>query len=104
MRNKTLIILILLSIPAFCTMGRSAEQAPDTAAFIGQDLHMKGPAVISHQLSTREHILVFREGFSMSFGANKFSSRNAVVWLIPRSAVPVESTVPEELKDQITKK
>ncbi len=98
MRNRTLFILILMSMLAFCTIGRGAEQGPDTAAFVGQDLHMEGPAVISHQLSTSEHILVFREGFSMSIGANKFSSSNAVVWLIPRSAVPVESTVPEQLK------
>lgn len=101
MRNRTLFILfllILLSVPAFSAMDNSAEQPPDTAAFVGQDLHMEGQSVISHRLGTGEHILVFREGFSMSIGANQFSSENAVVWLIPRSAVPVESTVPEKLQ------
>ncbi|MCP4609932.1 MAG: hypothetical protein GY845_14585 [Planctomycetes bacterium] len=101
MRNRTLFILfilILLSGPAFSAMDSGTEQAPNVTAFVGQDLHMEGPAVVSHQLSTGEHILIFREGFSMSIGANQFSSKNAVVWLIPRSAVPVESSVPEKLK------
>lgn len=101
MRNRTLFILfflILLSGPAFSAIDSSAEQLPNVTAFVGQDLHMEGRAVVSHQLSTGEHILIFREGFSMSIGANQFSSENAVVWLIPRTAVPVESTVPEKLK------
>ncbi|MBW7988543.1 MAG: hypothetical protein FVQ84_00745 [Planctomycetes bacterium] len=101
MLNKTLFILfflILLSGPAFPAMDSGAEQVPNVTAFVGQDLHMEGRAVVSHQLSTGEHILIFREGFSMSIGANQLSSENAVVWLIPRAAVPVESTVPEKLR------
>jgi hypothetical protein len=98
MRNGTLVILIVMLVLAFDATNSNAKQVPDTTAFFGQDLHMKGPAVISHQLSTSEHILVFREGFSMSIGGNRFSSQNAVLWLIPRSAVPVQSTVPEQLK------
>jgi lipopolysaccharide assembly outer membrane protein LptD (OstA) len=101
MRNRTpfiISLLILLSVPAFPSLGGGTEQVPNAAAFVGQDLHLEGQSVISHQLSTREHILVFREGFSMSIGANQFSSETAVVWLIPRSAVPVHSTVPEKLK------
>ncbi|MHC4241113.1 MAG: LPS-assembly protein LptD, partial [Planctomycetota bacterium] len=101
MRNRTLFILfflILLSGSAFSAIGSGAEQVPDATAFVGQDLHMEGRSVISHQLSMGEHILVFRDGFSMLIGANQFSSENAVVWLIPRSAVPVESTVPDKLK------
>ena len=98
MRKGTLSILIVMLVLAFNTIDSNAEQIPDATAFVGQDLHLKGPAVISHQLSTSEHILVFREGFSMSIGANQFSSKNAVVWLIPRSAVHIQSTVPEELK------
>ena len=101
MRSKTLFILffsILLSGPAFSALDSSTEHLPNAAAFVGQDLHLEGPSVINHQLSTGEHILVFREGFSMSIGANHFSSETAVVWLIPRSAVPVRSTVPEKLK------
>jgi hypothetical protein len=98
MRKGMLSILIVMLVLAFNAMDSDAEQVPDATAFVGQDLHLKGPAVVSHQLSTSEHILVFREGFSMSIGANQFSSKNAVVWLIPRSAVHVQSTVPEELK------
>ncbi|MHC4536493.1 MAG: LPS-assembly protein LptD [Planctomycetota bacterium] len=101
MRNRTLLILfflILLSGPVFSAIDSSAKQVPDATAFVGQDLHMEGRSVINHQLSTGEHILIFRDGFLMSIGANQFSSESAVVWLIPRSAVPVESTVPEKLK------
>ncbi|MHC4726893.1 MAG: LPS-assembly protein LptD, partial [Planctomycetota bacterium] len=101
MRNRTLIIvlvLVLLSDLAFSALDGGAEQLPNITAFVGQDLHMEGRSVINHQLSMGEHILVFREGFSMSIGANQLSSKNAVVWLIPRSAVPVQSTVPEKLK------
>ncbi len=103
MRNRTLFILFFLillwhGLPAHGNTANMAVPPIDAAAFVGQDLHMEGRSVISHQLSTGEHILVFREGLSMSIGANQFSSENAVVWLIPRSAVPVESTVPEKLQ------
>jgi len=50
-------------------------------AFVGQDLHLAGPELISYQLSTGEHILVFTDGLSMSIGANQFSSDRAVIWL-----------------------
>ena len=50
-------------------------------AFVGQDLHLAGPELISYQLSTGEHILVFTDGLSMSIGANQFSSDKAVIWL-----------------------
>lgn len=101
MRNRTLFklfSLLLLSVVAWPAGFTNAEQAPDVTAFVGQDLHLQGLAVISHKLSTGEHILVFRDGFSMTIGGNQFSSENAVVWLIPRSAVVLESTVPEKLK------
>jgi len=101
MRNRMasifLSLLLLLSL-AFPALVSGVELVPNPDAFVGQDLHMEGRSVISHQLSTSEHILVFREGFSMLIGANQFSSEAAVVWLIPRSAVDVESTVPEKLK------
>lgn len=56
---------------------KTTEETP----FVGQDLHVAGPELISYQLSTGEHILVFRNGVSMSIGANQFSSDSAVVWL-----------------------
>jgi hypothetical protein len=101
MRNITAAILfslfLLLSL-VFSALVSGAEAVPNTDAFVGQDLHMEGRSVIRHQLSTGEHILVFREGFSMLIGANQFFSETAIVWLIPRSAVVMESTVPEKLK------
>jgi len=105
MRNRTLFILVFLVLPSGPawpalndgrrTMddGRPSPLVLRLSSFVGQDLHISGRAVISHQLSTGEHILVFRDGFSMSVGANQFSSDNAVVWLIPRSAVAVEGAV-----------
>ncbi len=67
--------------------GRGEPQADDKhqsargEAFVGQDLHLVGRNLISYQLSTGEHTLVFQDGLSMSIGANQFSSDNAVVWL-----------------------
>ncbi|MGD2095168.1 MAG: LPS assembly protein LptD, partial [Phycisphaerales bacterium] len=78
--------------------GRAATESqtefvPEAEAFVGQDLHMTGQTVTSHQLNTGEHILVFRDRFSMTIGANQFASDNAVVWLIHRSAVVSENTI-----------
>jgi len=53
--------------------------------FVGQNMHLAGREVVSHQINTEKgpgHILVFPKGFSMLFGANKFSCDSAVVWLI----------------------
>ncbi|MFH1883677.1 MAG: LPS assembly protein LptD [Planctomycetota bacterium] len=89
MRKNILPILVLL-VSARPGLAIENQQA---AVIVGQDLHMAGRAVISHQLSTGEHILVFRDGFSMSIGANEFSSDSAVVWLVPDSAGMAESAV-----------
>jgi hypothetical protein len=100
MRYRTLfilVLLVLLSGTAWSAIDSEVEPVPKVRAFVGQDLHMAGREVISHQLSTAEHILVFSDGFSMSIGANQFSSDSAVVWLIPRSAQTVESAVPQRL-------
>ncbi|GAI55071.1 unnamed protein product, partial [marine sediment metagenome] len=79
MRNKGLLILVMLvSLPA---AAESAVPGPRARAFIGQDLHLAGRELISYQLSTGEHTLVLQDRFSMSIGANQFSSDNAVVWL-----------------------
>lgn len=59
---------------------RTSQLAPGEA-FIGQDLHLAAKELINYQLSTGEHTLVFQSGFSMSIGANQFSSDSAVVWL-----------------------
>ncbi|HUU19412.1 MAG TPA: LPS assembly protein LptD [Sedimentisphaerales bacterium] len=88
-----LVLLVLLSGTVRSAMDGGDQPIPGASAFVGQDLHMSGRAVISHQLSTGEHILVFRDGFSMSIGANQFSSDSAVVWLVPGSGEIAESAV-----------
>jgi len=96
MRYKTLfilVLLVLLSGTVRSAMDGGDQPIPGASAFVGQDLHMAGRAVISHQLSTGEHILVFRDEFSMSIGANEFSSDSAVVWLVPGSGEMAESAV-----------
>jgi len=50
--------------------------------FAGQDLHLAAGKVVSHQPATGEHTLVLTGGFSMSIGANHFTSDSAVVWLV----------------------
>jgi len=58
------------------------------------DLHLAGRELISYQISrepaeqSHQHILIFRDGFSMSFGANQFSCDNAVVWLASVTTPP----------------
>ena len=88
-----LVLLVLLSGTVRSAIDGGDQPIPRASAFVGQDLHMAGRAVISHQLSTGEHILVFRDGFSMSIGANEFSSDSAVVWLVPGSGGMAESAV-----------
>jgi len=84
MRNRTLYILVfwaVLWVPASW-----AIEAEKAELFVGQDLYLRGRELISHQLDTGGHALVFAEGFSMSIGANEFSSGSAVVWLESLSA------------------
>ena len=83
MRRKRLFVLVMLVfLPATVSLAvESGVPSHRAEAFIGQDLHLAGAEVISYQASTGEHILVFQGGFSMSIGANQFSSNSAVVWL-----------------------
>jgi hypothetical protein len=75
-----LILVVLMPIKSGLAIegGGAGEKA---LAFVGQDLHLQGREVMSYQLSTGEHTLVLQGGFSMSIGANQFSSDSAVVWL-----------------------
>jgi len=76
---------MLVLLPATVSLAiESGVPSRRAEAFVGQDLHLAGAEVISHQVSTGEHILVFQGGFSMSIGANQFSSDSAVVWLGPQ--------------------
>jgi len=59
----------------------SAAEDIKTTPFIGQDLHLLGEELITHQPASGRHTLVFQRGFSMSIGANLLASDAAVVWL-----------------------
>ena len=83
MRNKVVFIFVIwILLP---TAALSAEQSgggsEKTLSFAGLDLHLSGQEVISYQLSTGVHVLVFENRSSMSMGTNRFSSDRAVVWL-----------------------
>src|SRR4030067_1093546 len=86
MQNKTLYILgLLIAVcgppPLGIESQTLARRRPGVEVFVGQDLHLRGLELISHRLNSGEHTLVFGNGFSMSIGANQFSSGSAVVWL-----------------------
>lgn len=101
MRNRTLfilVLLVLLSGSARSAIDGESEPASKAEAFVGQDLHMAGQTVISRQLSTGEHVLVFYDSFSMTIGANQFFSDSAVVWLISRPVETVEKAARPRLK------
>ncbi|MBN2271800.1 MAG: LPS-assembly protein LptD [Sedimentisphaerales bacterium] len=82
MLRKLLYILILLT--AACGRLLRAEEPDKAEILAGQDLQITGASVVSHRLSSGEHILVFKDGLTMSIGANQFSSGSAVVWLYSR--------------------
>ncbi len=93
MRKGRLFVLSLLVFSAvLVSLAANEDRASDESgsvlrrderggAFAGQDLHLQGGSLVSYQLSTGEYTLVFEKGFSMSIGANRFSSDSAVVWL-----------------------
>ena len=78
MRRTLFVLFILVLLSAGRSFGIEGGKG---RAFVGQDLHLSGRELISYQSRTDEHILVFRDKFSMSIGANHFSSDKAVVWL-----------------------
>jgi hypothetical protein len=81
-----LLFLVLPPLPAWSAIDSRDEPVPQAGAFFGQDLHLTGRTMISHQLDTGENILIFHDSFSMTIGANQFSSDSAVVWLLARPA------------------
>ena len=81
MRKGRLFVLSLLVFSAMSAAIESGADSEQSGAFAGQDLHLQGKKLVSYQLSTGEHAIVFEDGFSMSIGANRFSSNSAVVWL-----------------------
>ena len=73
--------LLIASLLVLLIASAVTVTANDYGAFVGQDLHLSGDEVISHKLTTGEHVLVFEQGLSMSIGANRFESDKGVVWL-----------------------
>jgi hypothetical protein len=80
------ILFVLTFVPAsFCEEVPKADL--DFGAFAGTDLHLRGRDLISRRIEVNQgavgirHTLIFRDLFSMSIGAYKYSSDNAVVWL-----------------------
>jgi len=79
--KKLFILFLCVWLPAVVCRGIDSRKAD---AFAGQDLHLAGRQVLSYQLSSDEHTLVFEDGFSMSIGSEQFSSEKAVVRLKAR--------------------
>jgi len=79
MLKRRLVIMIGFSfLPAVVSLGMEKEKA---GAFVGRDLHIAGGRLLSTQGRSGEHILIFEDGFSMSFGPAQLSSDEAVVLL-----------------------
>ena len=95
MRKKTLTISILLILLLMPPKSGWTAEGNKAAAFAGQDLHLEGQDPISYLLSSTDHVLVFRNGFSMSIDAQEFSADTAVVWLWPDSEWIPESDIAE---------
>jgi len=78
-----LVLLILVLMPP--KSGWTAE-GDKAAVFAGQDLHLQGQELVSYRLSPVDHVLVFKNGLSLSIGSHQFSADRAVVWLGPKTA------------------
>ena len=87
MRKKQSFVLAIYSLTVLLIAQAANSNSQKSPAFMGQDLHLAGRELISYQISREpaeqspQHILVFRNGFSISFAANRFSCDSAVVWL-----------------------
>ncbi len=135
MRKKLFVLVILILLPALpvksglavegrvagekarpvrsksplVTATLSARFSNGARAFVGQDLHLAGGELLFYQSRPGEHILVLQDGFSMSVGANQFSSDSAVVWLKAeptefRGRVDVEVNVQVYLEGNVSLK
>jgi len=102
MRSRTLFILgFLFLVPEAAlsaVMGQKGQVLPETRqardtqlnhrSGIAQGLRLAGRGLVGYRLGAGRdtvHVLVFGDGFSMSVGANQFSSDSAVVWLEPKT-------------------
>jgi hypothetical protein len=82
-RQKKLLILTMMVLGCAAVLNAAGGEVSrqEARAFAGQDLQLSGREVTSYRTEEGEHILVFRDGFSMSIGANRFSSDRAAVWV-----------------------
>jgi len=110
MPKKQLFVLVIWAMLVLLPKtGYSAIENQRAKPFVGQDLYLEGRQLLSYQLITGEHILVFEDGFVMSIGANEFSSDSAVLWLESittefRGRVHTEVKLRAYLQDNITVK
>jgi len=83
---------LLLGCVLALTGGRTVRAIEDkqAARFVGQDLQLRGTNLVHFQIATdggqgmgTEHIMVFREGFSLRIGSNHFETESAVVLMEP---------------------
>jgi hypothetical protein len=80
-QGKILIHMLLAAAMPLCAASREAAGDQQTGLFEGQDLFLTAGTVLSSKAEPGRHTLVFPEGLSMAIGANRFSSREAVLWL-----------------------
>ena len=74
--------ICILLVPVFCAIGMSAVDEQKAQFFGAEDLHLRGGAMTTYQIADGQNILVFRDGFDLVLGDNKFKSNQAVVWLV----------------------
>ena len=82
-RTQQFILVVFAMVISLSGTHSWAIESQRADAFVGQDLRLDGRELISFQLSTGEHILVFGGRFSMSIGAHRFVSKSAVAWIEP---------------------
>lgn len=81
MRKRAFILVVLAAWILQPTAVSLAIDSQKAEVFAGQDLYLSGRELVSYQMDSAEQALVFTGKFSMSIGANEFSSDNAVVRL-----------------------
>jgi hypothetical protein len=79
MQKKHALALVL--VLGYLISEKATGDYPGAPGFAGQDLHLVASEVITYQLDTGEHVMVFENGLAMSIGANRFESAKAMVWL-----------------------
>lgn len=83
MQKKGIFALALVLVFGYSICEKATGDYPGSPGFAGQDLHLVASEVITYQLESGEHVMVFENGLAMSIGANRFESDKAVVWLKP---------------------